>query len=81
MTLLKSTSGYTERIEEMSVEQKKTCVFAHKVPDKKCKELQCAALKDYYCVGEDCKFWKSSDEWVLSNDGYGHIRVERKRYG
>lgn len=53
-------------------------MFAYKVSDKGCKELQCAALKDYYCVGENCKFWKSSDEWVLSNDGYGHIRVEQK---
>lgn len=56
----------------MSLEQKKTCVFANRVKGK-----DCSALKDNYCVGEKCKFWKSSEEYYLTSERYP-VRKERR---
>lgn len=49
----------------MSLEQKKTCVFADQG-----KKKRCFALNDYYCTVENCKFWKSSKEYQLVSVKY-----------
>lgn len=44
----------------MSIEQKKTCVFANQY-----KENNCSALKEHYCEQCKCNFYKSKEKYIL----------------